>query len=65
LIEADVARLEKRLADLTDEMARPEVARDITKLVKANEDYEQAQSRLAELLDEWERAETNVASSKR
>jgi len=65
LIEADVARLEKRLADLTDEMARPEVARDITKLVKANEDYERAQSRLAELLDEWERAETNVASSKR
>jgi ATP-binding cassette subfamily F protein 3 len=65
LIEADVAKLEKRLAELTEEMARPEVARDITKLVKANEDYEQAQNRLAELLDEWERAETTAASSKR
>jgi ATP-binding cassette subfamily F protein 3 len=63
LIEADVARFEKRLADLTEEMAKPEVARDITKLVKANEDYEQAQNRLAELLDEWERAETTSASS--
>jgi ATP-binding cassette subfamily F protein 3 len=64
LIEADVAKIEKRLAELTEEMARPEVARDITKLVKANEDYEQGQNRLAELMDEWERAET-TASAKR
>ena len=64
-IEAEISELEKRLRELTDEMARPEVARDITKLVKANEDYELAQSRLAELLDEWERAESTGSLQKR
>jgi ATP-binding cassette subfamily F protein 3 len=63
-IEAEIAKLEKRLAELTDEMAKPEVARDITKLVKANEDYEQTETRLAELLDEWERAETTLSSKR-
>jgi ATP-binding cassette, subfamily F, member 3 len=58
LIEAEISELEKRLAELAEEMCKPEVARDITKLVKANEDYEQAETRLAALLEEWERAET-------
>src|SRR6185436_7543456 len=65
VIEGEISQLEKRLADLTDEMARPEVARDITKLVKANEDYGQTEARLAELLDEWERAEAGATSVKR
>jgi hypothetical protein len=38
-------------------MAKPEVARDITMLVKLNDEYEQTQSRLSELMEEWERAE--------
>ncbi len=46
-------------------MARPEVARDITKLVRVNDDYQQADARLAELIDEWERAETTASPSKR
>ena len=57
--------MEKRLAELTAEMAKPEVARDITKLVKLNDEYEQAQARLSELMDEWERAETSSLSEKR
>ena len=57
--------LEKRIAALSVEMARPEVARDITKLVKANEEYQQADARLAELIAEWERAETTSSSSRR
>jgi ATP-binding cassette subfamily F protein 3 len=65
IIEAEISALEKRLAELSEEMARPEVARDITKLVKVNDDYQQAETRLAELLDEWERAETTASSSKR
>ncbi|HVS21970.1 MAG TPA: ABC-F family ATP-binding cassette domain-containing protein [Pyrinomonadaceae bacterium] len=58
IIEAEISKLEKRLSELSGEMAKPEVARDISKLVKANEDYQQTDARLAELLDEWERAET-------
>lgn len=64
-IEAEIAKLEKRIAELSEEMARPDVARDITRLVKVNDDYQQADARLAELIDEWERAETTASSAKR
>ncbi len=65
IIEAEITDLEKRLADLSGEMSRPDVARDITKLVKVNDEHEQTQARLAELMDEWERAESAITSSKR
>jgi ATP-binding cassette subfamily F protein 3 len=64
-IEAEISELEKRIADLSTEMAKPEVARDITELVRVNDAYQQADARLAELIDEWERAETTSSSSKR
>jgi hypothetical protein len=41
-------------------MSKPEVARDISQLVKVNDDYQEAESRLAELLEEWERAATTA-----
>ena len=65
IIEAEISRLEKRLAELSEEMAKPEVARDITRLVKANDEFREAEARLAELLDEWERAEATASSPKR
>jgi ATP-binding cassette subfamily F protein 3 len=64
-IEAEIAQLEKRIAELSAEMSKPEVARDITELVRVNDDYQQADARLAELIDEWERAETTAKSSRR
>jgi len=64
-IEAEISTLEKRIAELSTEMARPEVARDITRLVRVNDDYQEAEARLAELIDEWERAETTSSSAKR
>jgi ATP-binding cassette subfamily F protein 3 len=63
-IEAEITEIEKRIAELSVQMAKPEVARDITKLVKANDEYQQAEARLSELLGEWERAET-AGTSKR
>ena len=65
IIENEITQLEKRIAELSSEMTKPEVARDISKLVKANDEYEQAQAGLAELLDEWERAETARSAQKR
>jgi len=56
IIEAEIAEVERRLAALSEEMSKPEVARDITKLVKVNEDYQSSEARLNELLEEWERA---------
>jgi ATP-binding cassette subfamily F protein 3 len=64
-IEAEISALEKRIAELSAEMAKPEVARDITKLVSVNDDYQQADARLAELIAEWERAEITSSSAKR
>jgi ATP-binding cassette subfamily F protein 3 len=64
-IEAEITELEKQIAELSAEMSKPEVARDITRLVKVNDNYQSAESRLAELMDEWERAEVTTTSSKR
>ena len=60
IIEAEIAEVELRLSALSEEMARPEIARDITQLVKVNDDYQEAESRLAELMLEWERAATTA-----
>ena len=58
VIEAEIAAVELRINSLSEEMSKPEVARDISQLVKVNDDYQEAESRLAELLEEWERAAT-------
>ncbi len=65
VIEAEITELEKRIAELSNEMTKPEVARDITKLVAVNDEYQQSETRLAELLDEWERAESAAISPKK
>jgi hypothetical protein len=56
IIEAEIAEVERKLATLSEEMSKPEVARDITQLVKVNDDYQLSETRLNELLEEWERA---------
>ena len=57
-IEAEITHCEKRLKDLSADMAKPEIARDITRLVAVNNEYQQTEAQLADLYDEWERAET-------
>ena len=64
-IEAEISKLESHLAQLSEKMARPEVARDITKLVQFNDEYQQTEARLAGLYHEWERAESTPSSAKR
>jgi ATP-binding cassette, subfamily F, member 3 len=61
-IEAEITEVEKRIAELSDDMTKPEIARDITKLVAVNDEYERCEAQLAILMDEWERAETAAAS---
>jgi len=64
-IEAEITEVEKRIAELSNEMTKPEIARDITKLVAVNEEYQRSEAQLAILMDEWERAETTAASGKK
>jgi ATP-binding cassette subfamily F protein 3 len=64
VIEAEISELEALMARLSEEMTSPEVARDITRLVKTNDEYQQTEARLAELMDEWERSETAGSSGR-
>jgi len=64
-IEAEITEVEKRIKELSDQMVTPEVARDITKLVKANDEYKLVEARLAELMAEWERSENTAAAIKK
>jgi ATP-binding cassette subfamily F protein 3 len=65
VIEAEITELEKRIAELSNDMTRPEIARDITRLVAVNDEYERSEAHLALLLDEWERAERAAGSAKK
>ena len=64
-IEAEITALEKRVAELSNDLTRPEIARDITKLVAVNDEYERAEAELAMLMDEWERAESAAVSARK
>jgi ATP-binding cassette subfamily F protein 3 len=65
IIEAEISELESRITAMSKKMSEPEVARDITKLVKLNDEYQQTEVQLAELFDEWERAETSAKPARR
>jgi ATP-binding cassette subfamily F protein 3 len=56
LLEAEIAKAETRLKEISEQMSRPEVARDATELVKLDEDYRQTEARLTLLYGRWEKA---------
>ncbi|HEY6119287.1 MAG TPA: ABC-F family ATP-binding cassette domain-containing protein [Pyrinomonadaceae bacterium] len=62
-IEVEVSTVEQRLKDISDEMAQPEVARDVPRLIRLNQEYEKASARLADLYKEWERLSTETTSA--
>jgi ATP-binding cassette subfamily F protein 3 len=63
-IEADIAEAEKSLATLSEQLSRPQIARDPAKLKEVSEQYKQADSRLKALYEEWERISTAAMSDK-
>lgn len=54
-LETEIAKTEKRLTEISEEMSQPDVARDATKLVSLDEEYKQTEARLAGLYEQWER----------
>ena len=62
-IEAEIAAAEKKVKEVTEQMAHPEVARDPNRLLALTDEYRQAELRLRELYDEWERPNTETASA--
>jgi ATP-binding cassette subfamily F protein 3 len=55
-LEAEIARAEKQLNEISARMSLPEVARDAAKLITLDEDYRQTEARLALLYNQWEEA---------
>ena len=64
LIEADIAAAEQRLAEVSQRLAMPENARNPDSIRSLNADYEEANARLQELYDEWERVSQQLTSSR-
>jgi acyl carrier protein phosphodiesterase len=55
-LEAEIAQTEKKLSAISEQMSQPDVARDATQLVKLDQDYREAEARLAVLYNQWEEA---------
>lgn len=54
VIETDIAAVEQKLGEISAQMGTPEVSRDAKKLAQLNEEYQQAESVLRNLYEEWE-----------
>src|SRR4030095_9862210 len=48
-LEAEIAKAEERLNEISHQMSRPEVARNALELIKLDEQYRQAEARLGVL----------------
>jgi ATP-binding cassette, subfamily F, member 3 len=63
LIEAEIAEAEKHLAEISEQLGQPEVARAPERLKSLNEEYSSAEARLRQLYDEWEQVSAETASA--
>jgi ATP-binding cassette, subfamily F, member 3 len=60
-IEADIARAEAHLNDISQQMGTREVARDADRLIALNDEYQQTEVLLKNLYDEWDRVSEEPA----
>ncbi len=62
-IEAEISEAEKNLALLSEKMSLPEVARDPERLKSISAQYAEADARLRQLYEEWERVAAETTTS--
>ena len=55
LVETDIAQAEQRLNEISEQMGTPEVARDAEKLIRLTSEYQQTETLLRNLYEEWDR----------
>ena len=60
LIESEISGAEQRLNEISEQMGTPEVARDADRLIALNDEYQQTESLLRTLYDEWDRIASKV-----
>ena len=63
MVEADIAALEHDLNKISELMGAPDVARDATRLIVLNEEYQQTETRLRVLYEEWDRVSSELANA--
>ncbi|HET6851963.1 MAG TPA: ABC transporter C-terminal domain-containing protein, partial [Pyrinomonadaceae bacterium] len=61
LVESDIARAEQRLNEISQQMGTPEVARDADRLIALNGEYQQTETLLRTLYEEWDRVSQEPA----
>jgi ATP-binding cassette subfamily F protein 3 len=62
LVESDISRAEQRLNEISEQMGTPEVARDPDRLIALNDEYQQTESLLRTLYEEWDQVTLNAES---
>jgi ATPase subunit of ABC transporter with duplicated ATPase domains len=60
-VEQEIAAAESRLNDISEQMGTPEVGRDPDRLIALNDDYQQTESLLKTLYEEWDRVSREPA----
>src|SRR5689334_3540532 len=60
-VENEIAQAESRLNDISQQMGTPEVARDADRLIALNDEYQQTESSLKTLYEEWDRVSQEPA----
>src|ERR1043166_5512582 len=63
LVETEIARAEQRLNEISQQMGTPEVARDAERLITLNGEYQQTETLLRSLYDEWDRVSQEPATA--
>ena len=63
LVETEIAHAEQRLNEISQQMGTPEVARDAERLIALNEEYQQNETLLRSLYDEWDRVSQEPAAA--
>ena len=62
-VESEIAQAEQRLNEISEQMGTPEVARDADRLIALNDEYQQTESLLRSLYDEWDRVSQEPATA--
>jgi ATP-binding cassette subfamily F protein 3 len=55
-LEAQIAKAEETLREISHQMSRPEVARNALELIKLDQEYRQTEAQLSALYSQWEEA---------
>jgi protein subunit release factor A len=62
-VESEIAQAESRLNEISQQMGTPEVARDADRLIALNDEYQQTETLLRTLYEEWDRVSQPAPAS--